>query len=88
VPTTLSADTDSFINGVLEANLLYQDNHETGGVDNPNSGGATLFLVPGLQYAAERYIVEIGVQLPVIQHLNGTALENDYILRTGFRINF
>lgn len=87
-PATLAADTDSFINGVLEANLIYQDKHQTGGIDNPNSGGTTLFLVPSLQYAAERYIIEAGLQIPVIQNLNGTAQENDYIFRTGFRINF
>jgi len=28
------------------------------------------------------------VQLPVVQDLNGTALENDYIFRTGVRFNF
>ncbi len=87
-PITLSTDTHSFINGVLEVNLIHKDKNKTDGIDNPNSGGTTLFLVPGLQYAAERYILEAGIQIPVIQDLNGMALENDYIFRTGFRLNF
>jgi len=87
-PVTLAADTDSFINGVLEANIIHKGRNQTSGVADPNTGGTTIFLVPGLQYATERYILEAGLQIPVIQNLNGTALENDYIFRTGFRINF
>ena len=87
-PATLTATTDSFINGVLEANLIHKDKNKASGIENQNSGGTTLFLVPGLQYATERYVLEAGLQIPVIQNLNGTALENDYILHTGFRINF
>ena len=45
-------------------------------------------LVPGLQYVTKRWIVEAAVQLPIVQYLNGTALENDHIVRAGFRFNF
>ena len=34
------------------------------------------------------WIVEGSVQIPVSQDLNGSALENDYIVRAGFRWNF
>ncbi len=44
--------------------------------------------MPGLQYVTKRWIVEAGVQIPVVQDLNGTALEKDYIFRAGFRFNF
>jgi len=36
----------------------------------------------------ELAIVEAAAQLPVAQNLNGTALENDYVVRAGFRVNF
>ncbi len=74
--------------GVLEANFIHQDKNRSAGVEDPNSGGTRLFLVPGLQYVTKRWIVEAAVQLPVVQDLNGTALENDYIVRAGFRFNF
>ena len=48
----------------------------------------TLYLSPGLQYVTKRWIVEGGVQVPVVQNLNGLALENDYVVRAGFRFNF
>ena len=87
-PRELSGGVPGFLYGILEANLIHQDNNETDGDEDPNSGGTTLFLVPGLQYVTKRWIVEAAVQLPIIQDLNGTALENDFIVRAGFRLNF
>jgi hypothetical protein len=58
------------------------------GVGNPNSDGTRLYLTPGLQYAAKRWIGEAVVQIPVTQRLNGPNREDEYIIRTGFRINF
>ena len=87
-PRKLGSGVPGFLYGVLEAGLVYRDNNRVGGIDDPNSGGTTLFLTPGLQYVTKRWIVEGVVQLPVIQDLNGTALENDYVIRAGFRVNF
>ena len=77
-----------FLYGVLEANLIHREKDEAGGRSNPDSGGTTLLLSPGLQYVTKRWIVEGGVQVPVVQDLNGNALEADYIARFGFRVNF
>jgi hypothetical protein len=87
-PRELSSGVPGFLYGVLEANLIHQDNNKSAGVRDANSGGTTLFAVPGLQYVTKRLIVEAAVQLPIIQNLNGTALEKDYVVRTGFRLNF
>jgi hypothetical protein len=88
LPRNLGAGVPGFLYGVLEAGFVYRDNNQVGGIDDPNSGGTTLFLTPGLQYVTRRWIVEGGVQLPVVQNLNGLALENDYVARAGFRFNF
>ncbi len=74
--------------GVIEANLVYQARNRINGREDPDSGGVQLFLTPGIQYVTRRWILEGAVQMPVIQDLNGTALENDYIIRTGVRFNF
>jgi hypothetical protein len=87
-PRTLGVGVPAFLYGVLEANLIHADKDRIGGIADPNSGGTTLFLTPGLQYVTQKWIVEAGVQVPVIQNLHGTALKNDYVLTTGFRINF
>lgn len=87
-PQTLVGGVPAFLYGVLEANLVHAEKNRVGGIRDPNSGGTTLFLSPGLQYVTKKWILEAGVQIPVAQDLNGTALKNDYILNAGFRINF
>lgn len=87
-PRRLGKGVPDFFYGVLEANLIHQGRNRVGGTKNPDSGGTTLFISPGLQYVTKRWILEAGVQVPVLQELNGVALENDFIVRGGFRFNF
>jgi hypothetical protein len=87
-PRELGAGVPGFLYGVIETNLLHQAKNEIGGTDDPNSGGAKLFLSPGLQYVTKRWVLEAIVQLPVVQDLGGAALEDDFIVRAGFRVNF
>ena len=87
-PRELGPGVPGFLYGVLEGNLVYRGKSERGGIDDPNSGGTSLFLAPGLQYVTKRWIVEAIVQLPVVQDLNGDALEDDFTVRAGFRVNF
>ncbi len=87
-PQELGAGVPGLLYGVLDGNLIYQDKNEVSGVEDMNSGGLSLLIVPGLQYVTRRWIIEAGVQIPLVQDLNGSALEKDYIFRTGFRFNF
>lgn len=88
LPRQLSAETTGFLYGVLEGNFLYQEKSRNNGVTLANSGGSRLFASPGLQYVTRRWIAEAIVQIPVFQNLNGTALKDNYTVRTGFRVNF
>ncbi|MGQ0658072.1 MAG: hypothetical protein ACT4NU_08275 [Chromatiales bacterium] len=74
-----------YLYGVLEANLLHEDKNQVTGQDDPNSGGTRLFLTPGLQYVTQRFIIEAAVQWPMLEDLNGKALESDYIVHAWFR---
>ncbi len=87
-PNRLTAGTPGFLYAVIEANLVHQGKDRMSGVTVPDSGGTRLFLTPGIQYVTRRWILESAVQVPVIQNLNGTALENDYVIRVGVRFNF
>jgi hypothetical protein len=87
-PRKLGPGVPAFVYGVLEGNLIWQDRNEIDGGDDPDSGGATLFVAPGLQYVTKRTVLEAAVQLPLIQDLNGDALETDYVATLSFRINF
>jgi len=87
-PRELTGGVPGFLYGVLESNLIYRGKNQIGGIDDANSGGTTLFIAPGLQYVTKRWILEAIVQLPAVQDLGGTALEDDYTVRAGFRFNF
>lgn len=87
-PRRLGSGTPAFLYGVLEAGVAHRGRNEVGGVDDADSGGTMLTLTPGLQYVTKRWIIEGGVEIPVAQDLNGNALETDYVVRAGFRVNF
>jgi len=88
LPRELGAGVPGFLYGVIEANLLHQAKSRLAGASDPDSGGTTLYLAPGLQYVTRRWVLEAIVQIPVVQALGKTALEDDFIVRTGFRVNF
>ncbi len=87
-PRTLGSGLPAFLYGVIEANLVYQQKNRINSRSDPDSGGTRLFLTPGIQYVTRRWITEAAVQVPVLQDLNGDALENDYIARISIRFNF
>jgi len=87
-PRELGSGVPGFLYGIIETNLLLQAKNEVGGTGDPDSGGTTLFLSPGLQYATRRWILGAVVQLPVVQDRNGAALDDDVIVRAGIRVNF
>jgi len=88
LPRKFSGGLPDFLYGVIEASWIHQQKNRLNGVADPDSGGARLFLTPGLQYVSKRWIAEAAVQLPVSQNLNGSALENDTIARLSVRFNF
>lgn len=87
-PRELDAGVPAFVYGVLESNLLWQDRNEIGGSTDPDSGGVTWYLAPGIQYVRRRLVLEGAVQVPLFQDLNGAALETDFIVTLSLRANF
>ena len=87
-PGTVAQGTNAFVYGVLEISANYYERNRVNGVTDPNSGGFQLYLTPGLQYATRRWIADLGVKVPIVNDLNGTALEPDYSILTSIRINF
>jgi len=80
-----STGVPSYLNAVLELNGRWSRKDQVAGTTAPGSGGHTLDLAPGLQWVGTRWLVEAGVQLPIVQELNGAALERDYTLTLGVR---
>ena len=87
-PGIVTQETNAFVFGVLEFSVNHYDRNRLGSVTDPNSGGFQLFLTPGLQYSTRRWIADLGVKVPIVNDLNGTALEPDYTILTSIRFNF
>ncbi len=87
-PKQVTINVKGFIFGVLELGAFHYERNQIMGLTDPNSGGFQLFLTPGVQYATQRWIVDLGVKIPVVSRLNGNALEPDYEILTSLRINF
>ncbi len=87
-PGKVTQETNAFVFGVLELSASHSDRNRLGGVSDPNSGGFQLFLTPGLQYSTRRWIADFGVKVPIINDLNGSALEPDYSVMASIRVNF
>lgn len=88
LPREITGGVPGFLYGVLELNLIHGGKNRDNGAVLGNSGGVTLFVTPGLQYVTRRWVLEAAVQLPVMQNLNGTALEKSHVVRAGIRVNF
>lgn len=78
----------SQVNLVLELNGEYAQKDKSNGSIVKDSGGNTLFLSPGLQLAAKRWVLETSMQLPIIQDLSGSQLKIDYTIVTSLRLTF
>ena len=87
-PRQLTRETEGFVYAVLEASANHYERNQVGRMSDPNSGGFQLYLTPGLQYAKRRWIADVGVSIPVVSNLKGTALEPDYSILTSIRVNF
>ena len=71
-PHELGDGVPHYLYGVLEANVIRQEHNDVLGQSDPNSGGTTLYVAPGLQYVTKRLILEGAIQIPVVQNLHTT----------------
>lgn len=70
----------------LEANGQFNRRDRVGGQTIEDSGEHTLFLSPGVQYVPFRALaLEVSVQIPVVQDLNGTQLGTDFVFKAGIQ---
>lgn len=86
-PRELGPGVPGFFYLDLESNLIWQGKNTMNGSTDSNSGGTTWYGDPGLQYITQKFVFEAAIQLPLVQNLNGTALENNFITSLSIRMN-
>ncbi len=83
----LGGGVPSFLFAVLETSAVWQGRDRIASRPDPDSGGFTAYLAPGVQWVTVRAIVEAAVQIPVAERRNGSGLGQDFIGRVGIRLN-
>ena len=80
--------TPSQLYAVIEANGRSIERARSNGMELDDTGGTVVFLSPGIQWVTQRVIYEASLQVPVIQNLNGSQVETDFVATAGVRIQF
>jgi hypothetical protein len=73
---------------MLELNGEWHAMQRTAGVADPNSGGNTIFLSPGLRLTIENWSGFVSFGIPVVTDVNGVQTKSDWRLFTGVAAAF
>jgi hypothetical protein len=73
---------------ILELNGEWHAKQNESGVTDPNSGGNTLFLAPGLRLSKDNWSSFVSVGIPIINDLNGIQAEPEVRVVTGIALTF
>jgi hypothetical protein len=68
---------------VLELNGEWHAEQVTNGISDPNSGGNTVFISPGLRLSQDKWSGFVSVGIPVMDDLNGIQSEPDWRVIAG-----
>ena len=68
---------------VLEFNGEWHDKQRISGIADPNSGGTTVYLSPGVRVGVDRFSGFVSVGVPVINQHNGVQSKPDFRVLTG-----
>jgi len=71
------------LDAVLEINGEWHDKQRIAGVPDPNSGGTTVYLSPGLRLCVDRFSSFLSVGIPILDKHNGFQSAPDYRILTG-----
>jgi hypothetical protein len=68
---------------VLELNGEWHAEQVTNGISDPNSGGNTIFISPGLRLSQDKWSGFVSVGIPIVDDLNGIQSEPDLRVIAG-----
>lgn len=69
---------------MLEFNGAYIQKDKIRGVKDPNSGGNVIFITPSIWMSSERWVLQWGVSMPILQSLNGH--QNKILYSIGYNL--
>ncbi|MGM9452328.1 hypothetical protein ACTAZI_03230 [Legionella bozemanae] len=75
------------IDGIMELNGEYVAKDNIAGLTDQNSGGHSIFLLPGLRVNMNIISCYLGVNIPIMQNYYGTQVKSKYGLTGGIDIS-
>ncbi len=78
----------SGVDMILELNGEWRDKEDTGGINDPNSGGNLLFLSPGVRASGNSWSASFSFGIPISSDLNGVQVEPDWRIIGGLSAVF
>ena len=82
-PRAWSREHRTSLDLVLELNGEWHAEQVTNAISDPNSGGTTIFLSPGLRLSQDKWSSFVSVGIPVVDDLNGIQSEPDWRVLAG-----
>ncbi len=73
---------------LLELNGELGQKAELGGVALSNTGGSEWFVSPGIFWTKRNFAIKAGLQIPLVDNLNGSQAASDYRARASFEWHF
>jgi hypothetical protein len=68
---------------VLELNGEWHDKQKIAGISDPNSGGTTVYISPGVRVGFDRFSGFVSVGVPILNEHNGVQSKPDFRVLTG-----
>ncbi|MGZ4999679.1 MAG: transporter [Methylomonas sp.] len=74
---------------VLELNGTRREHQKTAGIVDPNSGGDTVYISPGVRYSGgKNWNTALSFGVPIVDNLNGYQTQSDYRIVYRFVVAF
>jgi len=87
-PAATAPHTHVALDAVLELNGEWHDKQRTAGVVDPNSGGNTMYLAPGLRLTVDNWSGYVSAGIPVVKDVNGIQPPPSWRVVAGFAMSF
>lgn len=88
IRTDLTGYTEPDTVWLLELNGEFSDRADLNGSNITNTGGDQWFLSPGIFWTKRNFAIKAGVQIPIIDNLNGNQNQDDYRAKLVFEWHF
>ncbi|MEX0940101.1 MAG: hypothetical protein WDZ41_01980 [Candidatus Babeliales bacterium] len=73
---------------MVEFNGMYSQPDKINNSKDPNSGGNIVYIGPSLFFSTQRLILQVGIGVPITQHLFGNQNKNHFIVAGGIAWKF